>query len=30
MQDGGVPVAGMAKNIDGEKWDLLLKEFFLT
>jgi glycine cleavage system H protein len=30
MQDGGVPVAGMAKNIDGEEWDLLLKEFFLT
>ncbi len=30
MQDGGVPVAGMAKNIDGEEWNLLLKEFFLT
>lgn len=30
MQDGGVPVAGMAKNINGEGWDLLLKEFFLT
>jgi glycine cleavage system H protein len=30
MQDGGVPIAGMAKNIDGEEWDLLLKEFFLT
>jgi hypothetical protein len=30
MQDGGVPVAGMAKNINGEEWDLLLKEFFLT
>ena len=30
MQDGGVPVAGMAKNIDAEEWDLLLKEFFLT
>jgi len=30
MQDGGVPLAGMAKNIDGEEWDLLLKEFFLT
>ena len=30
MQDGGVPLAGMAKNIDAEEWDLLLKEFFLT
>jgi glycine cleavage system H lipoate-binding protein len=30
MQDGGVPVAGMAKNINKEEWDLLLKEFFLT
>ena len=30
MQDGGVPVAGMAKNIDGEEWDTLLKEFFMT
>jgi glycine cleavage system H lipoate-binding protein len=30
MQDGGVPLAGMAKNIDAEEWDKLLKEFFLT
>jgi glycine cleavage system H lipoate-binding protein len=30
MQDGGVPVTGMAKNIDAEEWDQLLKEFFLT
>lgn len=30
MQDGGAPVAGMAKNIDKEDWDLLLKDFFLT
>jgi glycine cleavage system H lipoate-binding protein len=30
MQDGGIPVAGMAKNIDAEEWDLLLREFFLT
>jgi glycine cleavage system H protein len=30
MQDGGVPVAGMAKNINAEEWDQLLKEFFLT
>ena len=30
MQDGGVPVTGMAKNINEEEWDQLLKEFFLT
>ncbi len=30
MQDGGAPLPGMAKNINEEKWDLLLKEFFLT
>ena len=30
MQDGGVPVVGMAKNINAEEWDQLLKEFFLT
>lgn len=30
MQDGGRPMPGMAKNINGEKWDQLLKEFFLT
>jgi hypothetical protein len=30
MQDGGVPMPGMAKNIDGEKWDTLLREFFMT
>ena len=30
MQDGGVPVAGMAKNISTDAWDQLLKEFFLT
>jgi glycine cleavage system H protein len=30
LQDGGVPVAGMAKNIDAEEWDTLLKEFFLN
>ncbi|KPK00719.1 MAG: hypothetical protein AMJ60_00245 [Desulfobacterales bacterium SG8_35] len=30
MQDGGVPVAGMAKNINPEEWDQILKEFFLT
>ena len=30
MQDGGVPLPGMAKNINAEEWDLLMKEFFLT
>jgi glycine cleavage system H protein len=30
MQDGGAPLAGMAKNINQEEWDLILKEFFLT
>ena len=30
MQDGGVPVTGMAKNINAEEWDQLLREFFLT
>jgi len=30
MQDGGAPLAGMAKNINKEEWDLLLKDFFLT
>jgi glycine cleavage system H lipoate-binding protein len=30
MQDGGVPVSGMAKNINADEWDVLLKEFFLT
>lgn len=28
-QDGGVPVDGMARNIDPEKWDEVAKEFFL-
>lgn len=30
LQDGGVPMAGMAKNIDAENWDKLLQEFFLN
>lgn len=30
MQDGGTPMAGMAKIINGDEWDQLLKEFFLT
>ncbi len=28
-QDGGVPVEGIAKNLDREKWDEIVKEFFL-
>jgi len=28
-QDGGLPVDGMAKNLDREKWDEVVKEFFL-
>jgi len=30
MQDGGLPIAGMAKNINADEWDKILKEFFLT
>ncbi len=30
MQDGGVPMAGMAKIINADEWDQLLKEFFMT
>jgi hemerythrin-like metal-binding protein len=29
-QDGGVPVDGIARNIDREKWDKIANEFFLT
>ncbi len=29
-QDGGVPVDGIARRLDPEKWDELAKEFFLT
>jgi glycine cleavage system H protein len=29
-QDGGVPVDGIARNIDREKWDEIVKEFFLV
>ena len=29
-QDGGLPVDGMAKNIDRDHWDELVKEFFLV
>jgi len=28
-QDGGVPVDGIARNLDQEKWDEIVKEFFL-
>jgi len=30
LSDGGIPVDGMAKSIDSENWDALVKEFFLT
>lgn len=29
-QDGGLPVEGLAKNLDRDKWDEIAKEFFLT
>ena len=29
-QDGGVPVDGIARNLDREQWDRIVKEFFLT
>ena len=29
-QDGGVLVDGMARNLDKDKWDEIVKEFFLT
>ncbi len=28
-QDGGVPVDGIARNLDRERWDEIVKEFFL-
>ncbi len=28
-QDGGVPVDGIARNMDREKWDEIVREFFL-
>lgn len=28
-QDGGIPIDGMAKNLDPDKWDDVAKEFFL-
>jgi len=30
LQDGGMPMVGMARNIDAEEWDELLREFFLS
>jgi len=29
-QDGGLLVDGMAKNLDRDKWDEIVKDFFLT
>ena len=29
-QDGGLIVNGMAKSLDREKWDDIVKEFFLV
>ena len=28
-QDGGIPVDGIARNLDRERWDEIVKEFFL-
>jgi glycine cleavage system H protein len=30
LQDGGVPIQGIARTLDAEKWDGLCKQFFLT
>lgn len=30
LQDGGLPVSGMAKSLDPESWDEIVKELFLT
>ncbi|MCE7960806.1 MAG: glycine cleavage system protein H, partial [Acidobacteria bacterium ACB2] len=29
-QDGGTPVAGVAREIDPERWDELVRSFLLT
>ena len=29
-QDGGIPVQGMAKGLDPERWEDIVREFFLT
>jgi hypothetical protein len=30
LQDGGVPVAGLAREIDPERWDRFAAELLLT
>jgi len=30
MGDGGLPIDGMAKSLDRDNWDRMIKEFFLT
>jgi hypothetical protein len=30
LQDGGIPVAGLARQIDPEHWDRLAAELLLT
>jgi hypothetical protein len=30
LQDGGIPVVGMAKSISPDKWDEIASEFLLT
>jgi len=29
LQDGGVPISGIAQNLAGDRWDALAREFFL-
>ena len=29
-QDGGLPVEGIARNLDPSEWDLIARKFFLT
>jgi hypothetical protein len=30
LQDGGVPVSGIAQELEPERWDELARDFFLT
>ena len=30
LQDGGIPVSGIARNLSAEKWDEIAKEFLLN
>ena len=30
MQDGGLPVVGIAKAIDPDRWDAIVSDFLLT